>query len=81
MVRQKKGNLKNEGKSAEVTENKCRKNLTLSFCAELTENTCTYSFPQNMLMKNKGVIENEASVARPAGPHFCTFYAKTRVFY
>jgi len=28
----------------------------------------TYSFPQNMFMKNKRVIENEASVARPASP-------------
>jgi hypothetical protein len=77
---QKKGKPKNEGKSAEVTENKCRKNISLSFCAEVIENKCTYSFPQNMLMKNKGVIENKASVARPASPHFYPLCTKACVF-
>jgi hypothetical protein len=37
-VLQKKGEPKNEGKSAEVGENKCRKNVTLSFCAEVIGN-------------------------------------------
>jgi hypothetical protein len=67
---QKKGDPKNEGKSLDVVENTCRKNVSFWPCVEVNENKCTYSFPQNMLMKNKGVIENEAGVARPASPQF-----------
>ena len=53
-----KGGIKNEGKSAEVIENKCRKNVSSWPWAEVTENKAIYSFPQNMLMKRNGVIEN-----------------------
>jgi hypothetical protein len=69
----KKGGPKNEGISLDVVENKCRKNVTLRSCVDIIENTRTYSFPQNMLMKNKRVIENEASVARPASPLFVPY--------
>jgi hypothetical protein len=51
----KRGAPRNEGISLDVVENTCRKNVSLSSCVDVDENKCTYSFPQNMLMKNKGV--------------------------
>jgi hypothetical protein len=41
---QKKGESKNEGKSAEVAENKCRKDVSLASCADVVENTLVKVF-------------------------------------
>ncbi len=42
--RKKKGAPKNEGKYAEVVENKCRKNVSFLVCAEVYENKALIIF-------------------------------------